>query len=265
VKLYDAHNHLQDDRFAGRQMQLLTECAAVGVVRAVVNGSSESDWAQVRALARENPIVLPSYGYHPWYLQERTADWEKVLAGFLDETPGMVGEIGLDRWKPGLSYENQEAAFLVQLRLATERNRPVSIHCLQAWGRLHELMRDHARPDCGWVLHSFGGPLEMVPGLARLGAYFSFPGYFLNERKQRQRETFKHVPPDRLLIETDAPDQLLPPELNHFSLETAEGRLLNHPANLVVVYEELAKFLGLPSHDLAAQVEENFLRVFSGS
>ncbi len=126
--------------------------------------------------------------------------------------PSAVGEIGLDRWKPDLPYAGQEEIFLAQLQLAAERNLPVSIHCLQAWGRLHELLRDHPRPARGFVLHSFGGPAEMIPAFAKLGAYFSFPGYFLHERKLRQRETFKHVPPDRLLIETDAPDQLLPAE-----------------------------------------------------
>jgi len=114
------------------------------------------------------------------------------------------------------------------------------------------------------MLHSFGGPAEMIPGLARLGAYFSFPGYFLHERKQRQRETFKQVPPDRLLIETDAPDQLLPPELNRFPLASPDGKPLNHPANLAVVYEELARFLGRKPREMASQVEENFLRVFAG-
>ena len=51
MKLYDAHNHLQDDRFGGRQTELLAVCAEVGVVRAVVNGACEADWPQVNELA----------------------------------------------------------------------------------------------------------------------------------------------------------------------------------------------------------------------
>ena len=209
-------------------------------------------------------MVLPSFGYHPWYLHERTPDWLKNLEKFLDEIPGAVGEIGLDRWKPDLPYAGQEEVFLAQLRLAAERNLPVSIHCLQAWGRLHELLRDHPRPARGLVLHSFGGPAEMIPAFAKLGAYFSFPGYFLHERKLRQREAFKKVPPDRLLIETDAPDQLLPEEKNLHPSVGADGKPLNHPANLPAVYSGLAEFLGEKVESLAARVEENFQRVFGG-
>lgn len=262
MNFYDAHNHLQDDRFAGRQSELLAACEKSGVVRMVVNGACEEDWPQVLALARQNKMVLPSFGYHPWYLPERTPDWLSHLTKFLDTVPSAVGEIGLDRWKPDLPYAGQEEAFLAQLRLAAERNLPASIHCLQAWGRMHDLLRANPRPACGFVLHSYGGPAEMIPAFAKLGAYFSFPGYFLQERKLKQRETFKAVPADRLLIETDAPDQPLPPEKVLHPLTGADGKPLNHPANLPAVYFGLAEFLGEKTEALAARVEENLLRVF---
>lgn len=264
MKFFDAHNHLQDGRFAGRQGELLAACEKSGVARMVVNGTCESDWPQVLALARAHPLVLPSFGCHPWHLSERTPDWPCHLEKLLDEIPGAIGEIGLDRWKPDLSYDGQEEIFLAQLRLAAGRNLPVSIHCLRAWGRLHELLRDNPRPARGLVLHSFGGPAEMIPVLAKLGAYFSFPGYFLHERKLRQRETFKSVPPDRLLVETDAPDQPLPEAKNLHPLADATGKPLNHPANLAAVYSGLAEFLGEKIESLAGRVEENFLCVFGG-
>ena len=262
MKFYDAHNHLQDDRFAGRQNELLAACAKAGVARMVVNGACESDWPQVLALASESKFVLPSFGYHPWHLAERTPDWLKHLEKCLEAIPSAVGEIGLDRWKPDLPYVGQEEVFLAQLQLAAERNLPASIHCLQAWGRLLELLQKNPRPVRGFVLHSFGGPAEMIPAFAKLGAYFSFPGYFLHERKLRQRETFKQVPADRLLIETDAPDQLLPEAKIQYPLTSAEGKPLNHPANLGAVYSGLAEFLGEKMEALTARVEENFLRVF---
>lgn len=264
MKLYDAHNHLQDDRFAGRQAELLAACEQAGVVRMVVNGACEADWLRVLALARQNRIVLASFGYHPWYLHERTPDWLARLEWFLDQIPSAVGEIGLDRWKPGLPYEPQEEAFLAQLGLAARRNLPASIHCLHAWGRLQDLLRDHPRPARGFVLHSFGGPKEMIPALAGLGAYFSFPGYFLHERKARQQEAFRQVPLDRLLIETDAPDQTPPADQVLYPLPPVDppGQPLNHPANLTAIYHGLAAILPEKVEVLAAQVEENFRRLF---
>lgn len=222
MKYYDAHNHLQDERFEGRQSELMAACVQVGVRRMVVNGSSEADWSQVSALAQQYPQVLASFGYHPWYISERTPEWESVLERFLDQVPSAIGEIGLDRWKPGLPYDGQEEVFIKQMHLAAERNLPVSIHCLRAWGRLRDLLAVNPRPSCGFLLHSFGGPMELVTPLARLGAYFGFPGYFARANKERQRQVFRTIPRDRLLIETDAPDQCLPDGLVQFRLPSSQ-------------------------------------------
>lgn len=280
LQFFDAHNHLQDERLGGRQDELIATCRSAGVTKMVVNGACEADWRQVAALARRFPdVVVPSFGYHPWYLHERSGGWRDAIVSALDQTPGaVIGEIGLDRWildqspnhraryipalggRTPASMEDQEDAFVWQLRLAAERNLPATIHCLQAFGALEEVLKSNPRPARGFLLHSYGGPAEMVPGFAKLGAYFSFPGYFLHERKQRQREVFRAVPPDRLLIETDAPDQPLPqPE---FVVDESADRPLNHPANIVAVYRGLATFLGKPLEPLTAEIAENFARLF---
>jgi TatD DNase family protein len=170
LHLYDAHNHLQDSRFGGRQAELIAACRSQGVQRMVVNGSCEADWPEVLTLAGQFPEVLPSFGCHPWYVHERTPGWLKILNEFLDQVPSTVGEIGLDRWKPDLSYAGQEEVFIAQLRVASERNLPASIHCLQAWGRMLEILKTEPRPARGFLLHSYGGPKEMVKCFADLGA-----------------------------------------------------------------------------------------------
>jgi TatD DNase family protein len=264
MRLYDAHNHLQDRRFAGRQPELLAACRAAGVIRMVVNGSNEDDWPRVAALASDHPeLVLPSFGVHPWHSHEVSSAWRSELRRQLEAGSAAIGEIGLDRWKPDLPYAGQEEVFLWQLRLAAERNLPVSIHCLRTWGRLHELLRSQPRPERGFLLHSYGGPREMVRPLADLGAYFSLPGAFAHERKLRQQEAFLQVPPDRLLLETDAPDQRLPEARTRHSLtDPSSGEPINHPANLAAVYEFAAGLLNEPVAELTVRVEANFRRLF---
>jgi len=261
--LCDAHNHLQDERLAPHREAVLAAVRREGVAWMVVNGSCESDWPQVLALAREIPQVIPSFGCHPWYVAQRSADWQAALLRHLEAVPSAVGEVGLDRWIKDYDAEQQEKVFVWQLRLAAKRNLPLSIHCLQAWGRLVEILRAEPRPRCGFLLHSYGGPRELVGPLAELGAHFSLPGYFAHERKARQREAFRAVPPDRLLIETDAPDQLSPDERNHYPLTDAQtGKALNHPANLRAVYQFAAELYDESIEALGERVEANFLRVF---
>ncbi|MGN6554462.1 MAG: TatD family hydrolase [Verrucomicrobiota bacterium] len=263
LRLFDAHNHLQDDRLSPHLTDILAALPRSGIIRMVVNGSCEEDWPQVAELARRVPQVIPSFGYHPWYVKERSANWQANFLRALDAIPSAVGEIGLDKWIKDHDLAEQKEVFIWQLRIAAKRNLPVSIHCLQAWGSLLEILKAEPRPNCGFVLHSFGGPREMIKPLADLGAYFSLPGYFAQERKERQRETFKSVPRDRLLIETDAPDQSLPETRVEFPLpNTFDGKPVNHPANLGAVYRFAAELLGEPLESLALQVEKNFQQVF---
>ncbi len=263
LRLYDAHNHLQDDRLAPYQEAILAALQREHILKVVVNGSGEQDWPAVLELARQYPEVVPSFGYHPWYVKERSPNWQQALLRHLDALPSAIGEVGLDRWVKGHDLEQQREVFEWQLRLAAERNLPLSIHCLQAWGPLLDILRAGPRPACGFLLHSYGGAAELVAPLAELGAYFSLPGHFALERKTRQREAFRQVPADRLLIETDAPDQLLPPEHVRYPLTDAtSGKPINHPANLAAVYRFAAELRHEPLETLARTVETNFQRLF---
>jgi TatD DNase family protein len=281
VKLFDAHNHLQDARFAGRQDRLIEAAVAAGVAGMVVNGACEEDWADVLALGRRHRLVVPSLGYHPWYIHQRTSGWLERLAALVDSNRCVIGEIGIDRWigeqppevraryvpELGLralaSIEEQSEVFVQQLELSTDRNLPASVHCIQAWGLLDQLLRQHRRPPRGLLLHSYGGSAEMIPVFAELGAYFSFPGYYLHDRKVRQREVFRAMPIDRLLVETDAPDQGPPEKYIRFPLtDPVSGKAINHPANLGAIYTGLAEIRGIEVEALAERVAENFARLF---
>lgn len=276
--LYDAHQHFHFDQFVTQRAVLAADLRTVGLQRAVVNATNEEEWTVVAALAREHDWILPSHGVHPWDSGNRSPAWLESLRAVLraDPTAG-VGEIGLDRWiidgiKPGdpriaglrvAPLEEQGEVFAAQLALAAEFNRAASIHCVQAFGALLELLQKTPRPARGFLLHGYGGPAEMIKPFAELGAYFSFNIELLSPRQAARLENFKAIPADRLLVETDAPTKPPPAALNRFPLPpAANGSAVNHPANIVVAYEQLAQLRQVPLESLATQVEQNFRRLF---
>lgn len=261
--LLDAHNHLHDARLEPWREAMIAELPTLGLRRAVVNGTREEDWSAVSALAARVPWVHPSFGLHPWHVPKRSDRWREALIAQVDAHPGCaIGEIGLDRWIEGFDIDAQRECFSWQLQLAAERDLAVTIHCLRAWGALEEAIRGCPLPARGFLIHAYGGPQEMVRGFVEKGAYFSFSPSFLHERKAAQRETFRHIPADRLLVETDAPDLGPPPEANPRPMTDIDDKALNHPANITVAYEALAKIRGYSVEVLAARVAENFLRLF---
>ncbi len=254
--LLDSHNHLQ--RFAD-PARIIMEMQAAGIGGCVVNGTAEDDWEDVARLAESFPdFVTPAFGLHPWKAHLRSGSWLATLEAYLDRFPAAsIGECGLDSWVAEPSLDLQREAFLPQLAMARERRLPLTIHALKAWQPLFDAFAAEPPPE-KFLLHSFGGSPELIKRLAATGAYFSFSGYFLHPRKAKVLDAFKIVPRDRLLLETDAPDMLPPPEFIDHPLPASQ----NHPANLPRIAAGLAAALGLNPAQLAEITTANHARFF---
>lgn len=254
----DSHNHLQDPRL-GDAGPVIAEMKASGVTRCVVNATREADWAVVENLAIAHPgFISPAFGIHPWHARTAALGWQDRLQALVMKfSHSSIGECGLDSWIADPPLEIQRPVFIDQLRVARELDRPLTLHCLKAWGALFDAFADSPPPG-RFLMHSFGGSIETARRLIPLGAFFSFSGYFLQPRKSAVLEMFKQLPPDRILLETDAPDMLPPAEI--ISHPLAEPH--NHPANLPAVGTALAAALGMRPEELAGLTTENARRCF---
>lgn len=260
----DSHNHIQDPRLAESRDKILATCVSAGVTLSALNGTHPDDWAEVATLAKQHSFLVPNFGVHPWLIENLPSNWQETLLSFITTIPSGIGEIGIDGWRKEFDPAEQERIFLSQLAIAAERNLPVSIHGLRRWGRLLELLQNNPLPDCGFLLHSYGGPAEMIPSFAKLGGYFSCPGFFLSPGREMKLRVFKAVPEERLLIETDAPDQNLPEDLDRYRLASSnDTKRVNHPANIVAVYDGVAQLRGTSIEALSTLVEGNFRRLFA--
>ena len=262
MELRDAHCHYQ---FAEVPYTAVEQARADGVGLAMINGSAPADWEDVAALGRRDPRNRMSFGLHPWDVPTAPEGWAETLRATLIAHPTAgVGEMGLDRWVKDHDPVAQESAFRVQLALAVELERALTIHCVKAIGPLMDILRATALPRRGFLLHSWNGPVELVPELVKLGAYFSFSAHHLVPRKADLRVQFAGaIPRERTLVETDAP--ALCPALEFRLRELApdaEGAEQNHPSNLVRNNEELARTMGVTPEESASLTCANFARLF---
>jgi TatD DNase family protein len=275
--LYDAHNHLQFEELTPHLDPIARDLTAINLGGAVVNGTHPTDWDDVVALAERFPWVTPSFGIHPWDVAVRPADWQLRFIHYLEtHLNAHVGEIGLDRWilEPGRDkdpllegvppapIEEQMEVCAWQLRWAADHNRAATLHCVRAWGPLLEVLKSTPTPERGFLLHAYGGSPEQVAEFTRLGAYFSYNTSLIDPRKTRQRNAFKVVPTDRLLVETDAP-AFAPPQPTYPLPGQKPGAWGNHPANLAMAYADLANLRNDGPADLERSVEQNFQRLFA--
>jgi TatD DNase family protein len=185
-----------------------------------------------------------------------------TLEEFLGSVPSGIGEIGLDQSLEPLNKDAQEDVFRAQLDLARKHERPVTIHCRRAWGWLMDILKTEEIPN-GFQVHAYGGSVELIAPLAEMGAYFSFGGSSLWENNHRAKDALLAIPSDRLLIETDSPAILPPEEYRTKKAFSADGKELNHPANLPVIAESIALILEKSPEALREQLWDNSKRFFA--
>ncbi len=226
----------------------------VGIERMAVKGCSEADWSKVEEIVNRYKNAYIAFGLHPWFIKKRSAQYFQTLEGLLTTYPqASVGEIGIDHALENRDDADQEAVFLAQLEIARKYDRPVTIHCRRAWGRLIELLDDFGELPHGILIHCFGGSAEVVAELVDRGAYISFSGSITRPNAKNAGSAIRAVPDNRILIETDAPD-LLP----HGATPG-----FNEPANLRLVLAKAAELRGVSEAVLAKMTFRNAERFFS--
>jgi TatD DNase family protein len=253
--LIDSHCHLDRldlSAYAGSLDTALDAARARGVGHFLCIGVSADNAGAVKGLAERYADVDCSVGVHPLDLEPGAAP---ALEWLLDELnhPYVVaiGETGLDYHYEPESAALQQASFRLHLQAARITGKPVIVHTRGARADTLALLREAALPQAG-VLHCFTEDWDMAKAALDIGYYISLSGIVTFRNADALREVARQVPPDRLLVETDAP---------YLAPVPHRGKP-NVPEYVRDVAEYLAVLRGVSLEQLAEQTTNNFKRLF---
>ncbi len=262
MHLFDAHCHLDDPRISDQVRDIIERANSVGVEGFLLAGYSPKRWSLERDLVHTFPSCKPTYGLHPWFVAEvdpselaQSLEGLEQLLSSADGAAVGVGEFGLDRSSRVSvnSWERQVGAFRKQLALARSFNLPVVLHVVKAHQEtLHWLKRD-GLPHAGGMVHGFSGSLELGKRYIREGLHLSLGGALTYPNRRKLREAATRLDAERLLIESDAPDQQ-PLQWDY---------TWNEPSSLKPIVMELATLRGEDPSELAAQLTHNTRTLFA--
>jgi TatD DNase family protein len=229
--------------------------AGVGTVIDIGMGTAESRSSAQRA--SDHPgRVYACVGIHPNDPEEFEADPDLAMAtlGELAVQPGVVGigETGLDYYRDRSNRDLQETAFRAHIELATRLDRTLVIHCRDAHDRVLQVLKDAGSPE-RVVMHCFSGDVAFAKTCAERGFFCSFAGNITYRRNDELRKATRSIPPELLLVETDAP--FLAPDPNR-------GKP-NHPGLLPNTARVLASERSISLSALARSLAENTRRAFA--
>lgn len=222
---------------------------------------------EVLALVAEYPDrIFPAMGIHPTRsIYEKWSDRKKLDA--FAKTPGVIaiGECGLDyHYKREEQHRlKQHIWFLYQLDLAWRLKKPVILHVRDAHEDALRILKWHPARKLGGVIHCFYGSWEIAGQYLKLGYHFGIGGSLLQqeERAGALWEAVKHIPLDRILVETDAPF-ILP-----YCKDVIQPKLLRRARNTSLILPEVIKKIAILKNLSPNEVEhattENTIRLFS--
>ncbi len=260
----DAHCHLDMPIFDGDRAAVVARARSLGVTQFVIAGVDRESWVRQRSVTLEGWGAFWSAGIHPVRCAEMTAqELERSLSAlpacFSGEGAACaVGETGLDRrFAPKTTIPVQVESFRRHLDLACELELPIILHVVQAHGRCLEVLREHTLSKRGGMVHSFSGSIEVAEAYLDLGLCLSLSGASVRSERGRMRDVIPRIPEERLLLETDSPDQ----PLNRGDR--------NEPKSLIEIANRVGKIRGCDPtkilRDSAANCAELFGMQIEGS
>ncbi|WP_201315254.1 TatD family hydrolase [Dyella sp. EPa41] len=251
LELTDSHAHIDDAGFAADQAAMFERARDAGVRHIVVPAVDRASWPRIAALCDANPQAYPAYGLHPMFLDQHRPEHLDELPGQLETHRAVaVGEIGLDYFVPELDPERQREYFHRQLRIARDLDLPVVVHARRAVDEATSTIKRIG--GLRGVVHSFSGSEQQAQRLWDMGFHIGIGGPVTYERAQRLRHIVATMPIDRLLLETDSPDQ---PGACH------RGQR-NEPANLTEVLQVIAQLRGESEEAIASATTANASSLF---
>ena len=259
MRLIDTHTHLDFPDFDADRAAVLARCRALGVEKLVVLGVYQANWQRLWDLVQGEDGLYAAFGLHPIYLQEHRPEHLTELRDWLERLAGKpklcaLGEFGLDWYVEGLDRERQQTLFEAQLALACEFELPALLHVRRAHAQTIATLKRY-RPRRGGIVHAFAGSAEEAKEYLRLGFRLGLGGAATWPQANRLRKVVAQLPPDSMVLETDAPD--MAPSMH-------PGQR-NSPEYLAEICAALAELRGETKEVLAEASTRNTCALFGWS
>ena len=251
--MIDSHCHLDHEPLLTNLVEVLNRSKSSGIQKILTICTTLDSFKTIKELVKKDEIIFGTFGIHPHETKNNKVNSKLIIEQIKNNKKIIgVGETGLDFYYNNSDKTTQIDSFKEHIEASINLDIPLIIHSRNAENETLEILEDYKNNQMKILMHCFTGSKKFAERLFKFNAYFSASGIITFKNSLELQDTFKFIPLNKLLIETDSP--FLTPEPNR-------GKK-NEPSFVKYTAEKLANLKDIKFDDLINITTQNFNKLF---
>tara|TARA_Y100000591_G_scaffold264088_1_gene237419 strand:- start:1489 stop:2250 length:762 start_codon:yes stop_codon:yes gene_type:complete len=252
--MIDSHCHLDYEPLFNNLDAVLKRSREVGVEKLLTICTTFKSFIKIKELIKKDEMIYGTYGIHPHEAKNDKITSEQIVKEIkqINKIIG-IGETGLDFFYNHSDKRDQIKSFEEHINASIKLNIPLIIHSRNAEKETFEILNNYKNFNIKILMHCFTGSKKFAEKLLELNAFFSASGIITFKNSKELQDTFKYIPLNKTLIETDSP---------YLAPEPHRGKK-NEPSFMTYTANKLADIKQITIYDLIRATTNNFNKLFN--
>ncbi len=252
--MIDSHCHLDHEPLVTNFDQVILRSKKVGIKKILTICTTIKGFKNILKIIDRDPMIYGTFGIHPHETVTNLVDVDTIIKNVSnnDKVIG-IGESGLDFYYNNSDKKSQIESLEKHIQAAIELNVPIIIHSRNAENETYDILKNNYNGKLKILMHCFTGSLKLAQNMLSLNAMFSASGIITFKNTIDLQNTFKKIPLENLLIETDSP----------FLAPVPMRGKKNEPSFIKYTLTKLAELKSVNDTELRNITTKNFNKLFS--
>ena len=251
--MIDSHCHLDQKPLIDDLNNIVNRSKEAGIEKLLTISTTLNSFNEISNLVNFDPIIYGTFGIHPHEADKEFVSKSEIINKIKTNKKIIgVGETGLDFYYNNSDKKNQINSFINHIEAAIDLNIPLVVHSRNAETDTFDIINRYKNQNLKVLMHCFTGSLNLAKKLLDLDAFFSASGIITFKNSNSLQDTFKFLPDNKILIETDSP---------YLAPEPMRGKK-NEPSFIHHTLKKLAQIKKIEINKLDNITTNNFNNLF---
>ena len=252
--MIDTHCHLDQPPLIDNLTTIIKRSKDVGIKKLLTISTTVFSFEKILEIIKLDPIIYGTFGIHPHEADKELLSKNEIVNNFKNNKKVIgVGETGLDFYYNNSNKINQIKSFENHIEASIDLKIPIIVHSRNAEDETYEVLSKYKKDNLKILMHCFTGSSNFAKKLLNFNTYFSASGIITFKNSLDLQNTFRSIPKDKLLIETDSP----------FLAPVPHRGKKNEPSFIIFTLKKLAELRKIDQNELAKITTDNFNKLFS--